>query len=176
MKASQKNFFRSDSFQYETEEALNFDPNRHPSNMLISAEYCISAGSHDNDCSASDDYCDRVNDEEPTIFIKTSKPSYNTGEPITVRHLILDGFKRFECPSRGIKHNHKSCYFFHSLKDKRREDKLYTPELCKFAETDRCPKRDRCKRAHNRVERLYHSEKYKVILKKRLHYNIAVEP
>jgi len=78
-----------------------------------------------------------------------------------IRHLVLDKFKRIECPSKGVTHNHKSCYFFHSLKDRRRDDTLYTPELCKFAETEKCPKRDKCKRAHNRVERLYHSEKYK---------------
>ena len=58
-------------------------------------------------------------------------------------------------------HNHKTCYYYHSFKDHRRDDCLYTPELCKFAETDRCPKQESCQRAHNRVERLYHKEKYK---------------
>jgi hypothetical protein len=58
-------------------------------------------------------------------------------------------------------HNHKTCYYYHSFKDHRRDDSLYTPELCKFAETDRCPKQESCQRAHNRVERLYHKEKYK---------------
>eukprot|EP00347_Sterkiella_histriomuscorum_P007719 403347823 len=45
--------------------------------------------------------------------------------------------------------------------DKRRDDDLYTPELCKFADTEKCPKKDKCRRAHNRVERLYHKDKYK---------------
>ena len=95
------------------------------------------------------------------IFTEEYKVHHRTGKQTMIRHLVLDKFKRIECPSKGVTHNHKSCYFFHSLKDRRRDDTLYTPELCKFAETEKCPKRDKCKRAHNRVERLYHSEKYK---------------
>lgn len=38
---------------------------------------------------------------------------------------------------------------------------LYSPELCKHAETDKCPKGDACPDSHNKVERLYHVEKYK---------------
>ena len=60
-----------------------------------------------------------------------------------------------------VPHNHKSCYFYHSMKDRRREDTFYTPELCKYAESEKCPKHEKCRRAHNRVERLYHSDKYK---------------
>ena len=112
-------------------------------------------------CPIVDEAASFGGDAKEEVFIESVKTHHRTGKPVVIRHLILENFKRFECPTRGITHNHKSCYFFHSVKDKRRADNLYTPELCKFAETDRCPKRDRCKRAHNRVERLYHSEKYK---------------
>ena len=58
-------------------------------------------------------------------------------------------------------HNHKHCKFFHSLKDRRRKGALHSPELCKYQETDECPFGDACRLAHNKVERLYHPEKYK---------------
>jgi hypothetical protein len=93
-------------------------------------------------------------------FILLTK-TFGAVVPLTVRHLNLVDFKRNECPRKNAPHNHKSCYYYHSIKDKRRDDELYTPELCKFADTEKCPKRDRCRRAHNRVERLYHKDKYK---------------
>lgn len=90
-----------------------------------------------------------------------TKMHHRTNKPMEIKHLNLHDFKRIECPKKNAPHNHKSCYYFHSLKDKRRDDDFYTPELCKFAETEKCPKRDKCRRAHNRVERLYHKDKYK---------------
>ena len=108
-----------------------------------------------------DDSEEYLYDNEFQIFKEIQKTHHKTGQPVTIMHLILDNFKRHECPQKGLTHNHKSCYFYHSIKDRRRDDSLYTPELCKFAETEKCPKRDKCRRAHNRVERLYHSEKYK---------------
>ena len=95
------------------------------------------------------------------IFVEFEKTHHLTKQPVVIKHLLLSDFKRYECPNRGCPHNHKSCFFFHSIKDYRREDSQYTPELCKFAETEKCPKHDRCRRAHNRVERLYHRDKYK---------------
>jgi hypothetical protein len=104
---------------------------------------------------------DLSDDEERPCFHEFGRIDHKTKQQVVIKHLLLHDFKRFECPSRGCPHNHKSCFFFHSLKDQRRDDTLYTPELCKYAETDKCPKNERCKRAHNRVERLYHSAKYK---------------
>lgn len=105
------------------------------------------------------DYFEQLEDSE--IFDTTTKTHHRTGRPIVIKHLKLSDFKRIECPRKGVPHNHKCCYYYHSVKDKRRDDNLYTPELCKFAETEKCPKRDKCRRAHNRVERLYHKDKYK---------------
>lgn len=100
-------------------------------------------------------------DPEDSFFIKLSKVHHRTGKTLILRHLNLKDFKKFECTKKSSAHNHKSCYFYHSIKDKRRDDDFYTPELCKFADTEKCPKKDRCRRAHNRVERLYHKDKYK---------------
>lgn len=98
---------------------------------------------------------------ESDIFTLQTKVHHRTGKPIYIKHLVLKDFKRIECPKKNAPHNHKSCYYSHSIKDKRRDDDLYTPELCKFADTEKCPKKDKCRRAHNRVERLYHKDKYK---------------
>ena len=95
------------------------------------------------------------------MFETTTKIHHRTGKPIVIKHLHLSEFKRIECPRKSVPHNHKCCYYYHSLKDKSRDDELYTPELCKFAETEKCPKKEKCRRAHNRVERLYHKDKYK---------------
>lgn len=37
----------------------------------------------------------------------------------------------------------------------------YTPDLCAHQDQDKCPLGDVCKTAHNRVESVYHPEKYK---------------
>lgn len=100
-----------------------------------------------------------LSDEE--IFFTIMKEHHRTGKSLLIKHLNLTNFKRIECRRKNAPHNHKNCYYFHSLKDKRRDDNLYTPELCKFLELEKCPKKDKCRRAHNRVERLYHKDKYK---------------
>ena len=93
--------------------------------------------------------------------MKLEKVHHKTGKLVTIKHLRLENFKKYPCPSKKDSHNHKSCYFYHSLKDQKREDSLYAPELCKYADTEKCPRKNKCKRAHNRVERLYHIDKYK---------------
>lgn len=75
-------------------------------------------------------------------------------------HLNLDTFKVEFCKNEN-EHNHKHCQFYHSFKDKRRLGNLYRADLCDYFETDKCPNRDNCPLAHNKVERLYHIEKYK---------------
>ena len=57
-------------------------------------------------------------DGEPKpIFLEFEKIHHKTGEQITLKHLLLHEFKRHECPKRGCPHNHKSCFYFHSIKD-----------------------------------------------------------
>jgi hypothetical protein len=38
---------------------------------------------------------------------------------------------------------------------------IYTPDLCDNYETDLCKQKDKCHVSHNRVESVYHPEKYK---------------
>ena len=99
--------------------------------------------------------------EEKNFFMSLKKVHHRTNKLIYIKHLNLGDFKRIACLRQEEPHNHKCCYYYHTIKDRRRDDNLYTPELCKFAETEKCPKKQKCKRAHNRVERLYHKDKYK---------------
>jgi len=59
------------------------------------------------------------------------------------------------------KHNPKHCKYYHSLKDRRRGHMNYSTDLCRFAETDKCLRGDKCFMSHSNVERLYHPDKYK---------------
>lgn len=59
------------------------------------------------------------------------------------------------------KHNPKHWQYYHSLKDRRRGLMDYSTDLCRFAETDKCAKGDKCRLSHSNVERLYHPDKYK---------------
>lgn len=74
--------------------------------------------------------------------------------------LDLTTFKTEKCEIES-KHNPKHCKYYHSLKDRRRGHMNYSTDLCRFAETDKCMKGDKCFLAHSNVERLYHPEKYK---------------
>jgi len=71
--------------------------------------------------------------------------------------LHLADFKVLPCRLPN-QHNHKHCPFYHSHKDKRRCTS-YSPDLCATAEA--CSLGETCPKAHNRVEQLYHPEKYK---------------
>jgi len=98
----------------------------------------------------------------------------------------LSRFKTERCKNltNGKQHNHKHCRYFHTIKDRRRLlefDNLaavvaksapgelwravmqltYQPDLCQFQETEQCPRQDECPVSHNRVESVYHQEKYK---------------
>lgn len=78
---------------------------------------------------------------------------------VAPKHLNLQLFKTAPC-STTAPHNPKLCEFYHSAKDRRRKSK-YSIGLCEFAECDNCADYEACKHAHNRVEQLYHAEKYK---------------
>ncbi|CDW73819.1 zinc finger ccch type domain containing protein [Stylonychia lemnae] len=58
-----------------------------------------------------------------------------------IRHLILSNFKTDPCNIQH-QHNHKHCRFYHTIKDKRRKLDYYTPDLCEYSETDKCPNKD----------------------------------
>ena len=78
-----------------------------------------------------------------------------------LKYLDLERFKVEQCQISS-QHNHKHCKNYHTIKDRRRsKNGEYSPDLCKHQETDKCPSGDHCKLSHNRVERLYHIEKYK---------------
>ena len=74
--------------------------------------------------------------------------------------LDLDKFKTEKCTIQA-KHNPKHWKYYHSLKDRRRAGVTYSTDLCRFAETDKCIKGDKCPLSHSNVERLYHINKYK---------------
>ena len=73
----------------------------------------------------------------------------------------LTSFKVESCPF-NMQHNHKHCKYYHSNKDRRRKGEQYRTDLCAAGEADRCSEPETCLRSHNRVERLYHSSKFKM--------------
>lgn len=95
--------------------------------------------------------------------------------PQIVKFLDLTKFKNEKCKNltNGKQHNHKHCRYYHTIKDRRRlldyssihseaaEAVIYYPDLCDNFETDKCPSQQKCGLSHNRVESVYHPEKYK---------------
>jgi hypothetical protein len=77
-----------------------------------------------------------------------------------VLHLNLDYFKVYPC-NKAEKHNHKRCPFFHGPKDRKRQVRLLSSEMCPGNEADCCIRGEDCHLAHNRVEHLYSAERYK---------------
>ena len=72
--------------------------------------------------------------------------------------LDLSFFKTQPCKISKA-HNQKRCIYYHD-QDRRRPLGIYTSEICAYDEK-KCPSKDLCTKAHNRVEELYHPEKYK---------------
>jgi len=97
----------------------------------------------------------------------------------------IEKCKNFE---NGKLHNIKHCRYYHTLKDRRREldfsfiydinlfdncqeneigylrkiiNQVYCPDLCKYQDSELCQHKDACQVSHNRVESVYHPEKYK---------------
>ena len=73
-------------------------------------------------------------------------------------HLDLNNFKVNQCEIHEP-HNPKLCIYYHSFRDKRRIHK-YTFDMCIEGEKEMCT--DTCNKSHNRVEQLYHPDKYKM--------------
>lgn len=88
------------------------------------------------------------------------RESVHLGDDLKPRDLELGVFKVAAC-GETQPHNPKLCPNYHSSKDRRRPT-LHSTELCADAETDMCKLKDRCTKAHNRVEQLYHSTKFRV--------------
>lgn len=80
----------------------------------------------------------------------------------SIEVLDLSNFKTQPCMTK-MQHNYKTCFFFHNAKDRRRTGTFFSSELCEFGERnpELCPMGDFCPKSHNRLEQLYHAEKYK---------------
>ena len=107
--------------------------------------------------------------DHPTI---ANTPKSKVSQQQYVKFLDLSKFKVEKCRNltNGKQHNHKHCRYYHTIKDKRRlldysnvsvSENIYTPDLCDNYETESCPSKERCLLSHNRVESVYHPEKYK---------------
>lgn len=89
------------------------------------------------------------------------------GHPLRIhmpsREFNIDTFKTIRCTVKG-NHNPKVCVCYHFDKDRRRSPRefLYSPTICYYISRNQiCPRGDNCEYSHNKVEQLYHPEKYK---------------
>lgn len=74
----------------------------------------------------------------------------------------LDFFKVKPCMKKG-NHNLKVCPYHHD-KDRRRPTNIYmyTPPMCQYIlRKENCPNGENCRYSHNKLEQLYHPERYK---------------
>ena len=88
-------------------------------------------------------------EEESSDFFKIYKEN--------LKHLNLRNFKIKPCTIEEF-HNHKQCPYYHGELDRRRNH-LTVIYLSDFCQNEKC--KETCALAHNKVERLYHIEKYK---------------
>jgi len=75
----------------------------------------------------------------------------------------LENFKAKPCLIKG-NHNPKVCEFYHHENDRKRPVSIYhyTSNMCQnMGKGDQCPRGDNCNYCHNKVEQLYHPERYK---------------
>ena len=75
----------------------------------------------------------------------------------------LENFKAAPCPYKG-NHNPKVCDYYHHDKDRKRPVGVYhySSNQCRYTEKgQQCPNGDNCTNCHNKVEQLYHVERYK---------------
>jgi hypothetical protein len=85
--------------------------------------------------------------------------SFHLPKPFS-SHLNLSSFKVQQCMILEP-HNPKLCIYYHSARDRRRIGE-YSYELCAESEKDLCGHPESCLKSHNRVEQLYHPDKYKM--------------
>ena len=84
----------------------------------------------------------------------------NSHPAVFSTHLDLSLFKTQPC-SIQEPHNPKLCIYYHSSRDRRRNIP-HSFEMCAEHEKDLCNNVETCNKAHNRVEQLYHPDKYKM--------------
>jgi hypothetical protein len=87
------------------------------------------------------------------------RESVHIGEDLRAKEIDLSVFKVEAC-SESQPHNPKQCPYYHSSKDRRRSV-LHSSDVCQEAEADSCKAKDKCSKAHNRVEQLYHSSRFR---------------
>jgi len=83
--------------------------------------------------------------------------------PTSQSAFSLDNFKAKPCQVKG-NHNPKVCEFYHHENDRKRPVSVYhySPNMCEYVQNDQiCPNGNNCRFCHNKVEQLYHPEKYK---------------
>jgi len=94
---------------------------------------------------------------------KSSSSGHASEDNSMQKGFYLDRFKTKQCTIKG-NHNPKVCDYYHFDKDRRRPSDVYTysPDLCQYVEKGEiCPNGDDCGYCHNKVEQLYHPERYK---------------
>lgn len=94
---------------------------------------------------------------------KKTKESLGKKEEPGLQDFDLDNFKTMPCQSKG-NHNPKYCYYYHHEKDRRRPTTYYnySSDTCpKIEKNQECPNGENCRYAHNKVEQLYHPDRYK---------------
>ena len=99
------------------------------------------------------------------IGLKKDKESSGrkSSDDIGPKNFNLDSFKTKACAVKG-NHNPKICISYHFENDRRRPTSVfnYSPDMCSYVkENIICPHGDDCQYSHNKVEQLYHPEKYK---------------
>lgn len=129
-------------------------------------------------------------DEKRVAELTQAAKKQGTSQIIKYLDLSLFKIEKCRNFMIGKQHNIKLCRYYHTPKDRRRaldfsfmtdEDRLASlknvdelltlinaipkPDLCqhtlKLQDGDKCPNGDKCTLAHNRVESVYHPEKYK---------------
>jgi len=96
-------------------------------------------------------------------FMKEMSKTQQTNSPTSQNTFSLDNFKAKPCQMKG-NHNPKVCEYYHHENDRKRPVSVfhYSPNMCEYAQNDQpCPNGDNCRLCHNKVEQLYHPEKYK---------------
>ncbi|CAG9333018.1 unnamed protein product [Blepharisma stoltei] len=111
------------------------------------------------DCRGPTLCADAHRDFEPLRIFQATPKAHSISTLVEKpEHLNLSYFKTQPCKIT-TPHNPKHCEFYHSNRDKRRLDH-YSPDLCGDGEKEVCGN-EACGKSHNRVEQLYHPEKYK---------------
>jgi len=145
-----------------TQNELNYHP------LYYKTEQCTNCA-HPNNPKA----CPRYHEDEVNrksfvdgliIMASTNESSINgDGARLKQGQFSLDLFKVKPCVKKS-NHNVKICDYYHHDKDRRRPTNIFTyiPPICPYITRNaNCPNGDNCRYAHNKLEQLYHPERYK---------------